>query len=79
MRLSDPFGACVRIDLSAADQTVSPPSRGFLIATTGLVEMVMADGGQTVIVPLTGGVIHRIKVKQVKKAGTAALECWIWR
>lgn len=80
MRLSDPAGDVQSYDVSSTNQTVTPPSNGIYIETTGPVEFVCADSGRTVTLPgLLGGVVHPLKVKQINAAGTTASTVYVWR
>lgn len=79
MRLSDPAGDGVTLDVSSVDQVVSPPSRGIMVESDGPVEFVWADSGRTVTWPFKGGVLYPYKVKRVNAAGTTATTVYIAR
>ena len=79
MRLSDPAGDGVSVDVTSTNQPVSPPSRGLMIESDGPVELVWAESGRTQILPLKGGVVYPFKVKQINAAGTTATTVYVYR
>ncbi len=83
MRLSDPAGKAALYDVTSVNKTVTPPSRGIMVATAGDFEAVFADeavGAAAVIVPgLLAGVVYPFKVRQINAAGTTAVSVCVFR
>ncbi len=75
MHRADLAGKATALNVSI-NTTITPPSRGLMVNISGggiaLINVVMAEDGTTILLPLVSGVIHPLEVKAVYVSGTTA-------
>ncbi|UPJ43936.1 hypothetical protein IVB40_07660 [Bradyrhizobium sp. 40] len=67
-----PATGIVTVDVSAADQTLSKPSRGIMVGVSGDVAVTMIDGTSGTLPALNPGTIYAVAATVIKKTGTTA-------
>ncbi len=75
MHRADLAGKATALNVSI-NTNITPPSRGLMVNISGggiaLINVVMAEDGTTILLPLASGMIHPLEVKTVYTAGTTA-------
>ena len=68
----NPARSAVLVDVSAADQDISPDSRGIYVGGAGILEVNMADDGEAIVFTCPAGTLLPIQCRTILNANTTA-------